>query len=55
MTEPKTDLAAYLASLPVDAEPLSDAEVASIEAGRAAAARGEFASAEEVAAIVDAP
>jgi hypothetical protein len=46
------ELAAYLAALPVDDEPLTDEDIAAIEAGRLAIEHGDFATTEGIAALV---
>lgn len=53
-TVTEAELKQYIASLPVDDEPLSEDDLRAIAEGEAAAKRGDFATPQEVAAIVDA-
>lgn len=49
----EAELKTYLASLPVDDEEPTDEEVAAVEEGKAAFARGDVVSAAEIARMVD--
>ncbi len=49
----EAELKAYMASLPVDDEELTELERAQIAEGQAAIARGEVVSAADIARIVD--
>lgn len=51
--ERQLQLQLYLASIPEDDEPTTADDIAAIEDGKAAIARGETVSATEVARIVD--
>ena len=52
-TVTEAELKAYMASLPIDDEELTEAERAEIAEGKAAIARGDVVGAAEIARIVD--
>lgn len=52
LTVTEAELETYLATLPVDDDEPSEAELEAVAEGRAAAARGEFATPAEIAALV---